>query len=205
MKALVFVDASVPAHAAFEECLRWIKPATDELFVVHCVDYMRGNAPPGLQSFLPFGLPAAEEANQTLKNNGKQIVAAYESLCKERGVWFRFFSGGQSAPHSSHRPQRHDPLQHPHTHTPSTTRTLTSKSTPHPQVQKVHLSVIASFTSKEDACQYAESKDVDMAFVGSRGLGALEYIVLGSFSSYILNHLPCSTMVVKKPVEAEGA
>ena len=43
--------------------------------------------------------------------------------------------------------------------------------------------------AKENAC--------DLILMGSRGLNALENIVLGSVSQYVLTHAPCPVMVVR--------
>ena len=37
----------------------------------------------------------------------------------------------------------------------------------------------------------------DLIVMGSRGLGAIKQLVLGSISSYVLYHAPCPVMVVK--------
>jgi nucleotide-binding universal stress UspA family protein len=47
----------------------------------------------------------------------------------------------------------------------------------------------------------AKAVGADLIVVGSRGTGTLERILLGSVSSYVVQHSPISTVVVKAPVE----
>jgi nucleotide-binding universal stress UspA family protein len=42
----------------------------------------------------------------------------------------------------------------------------------------------------------AAARGADLVVVGSRGLTALERIVLGSVSTYVLHHAPCDVLVV---------
>ncbi len=46
-------------------------------------------------------------------------------------------------------------------------------------------------------CDIAEMEKVDMLIIGSRGLGALGRLVLGSVSDYIMHHAPCPVLVMR--------
>ena len=47
----------------------------------------------------------------------------------------------------------------------------------------------------------AQSWEADCIFVGAKGLGAIERLVLGSVSSYVATHAQCSVEVVREPEE----
>ncbi len=44
---------------------------------------------------------------------------------------------------------------------------------------------------------YAEEHGMDTIVVGSRGLGAIKRMLLGSFSQYLLSHAKCDVILVK--------
>lgn len=48
----------------------------------------------------------------------------------------------------------------------------------------------------EAVCDYAGDEDVDLLVVG--GHGGRERLALGSFSSYVGHHAPCSVMIVRR-------
>jgi len=49
----------------------------------------------------------------------------------------------------------------------------------------------------EDVCAYAEEQGIDMIIVGSRGLGNVKRIFLGSVSNNIVQHAKCPVLVMK--------
>ncbi len=49
----------------------------------------------------------------------------------------------------------------------------------------------------EEIIQYAEWNNVDLIVIGSRGLGAVARVFLGSVSSRIVHHSPCSVLVLR--------
>ena len=49
----------------------------------------------------------------------------------------------------------------------------------------------------ENICEYAETNDIDMIVVGSRGLGNIKKVFLGSVSNYVVNHSNVPVLVVK--------
>lgn len=46
-------------------------------------------------------------------------------------------------------------------------------------------------------CQYAEGHDIDLIVIGSRGLGGIKKLVLGSVSQKVVEHAECAVLVVK--------
>ena len=53
--------------------------------------------------------------------------------------------------------------------------------------------------AQEDAVDFCKHNQVDTIFVGSRGLGSFQRVLLGSFSNYVVNHSSCTVVVVRKP------
>lgn len=49
----------------------------------------------------------------------------------------------------------------------------------------------------ENICEFAEKNNFDMIVVGSRGLGNVKKIILGSVSNYVVNHSKVPVLVVK--------
>ncbi|MGI8313724.1 universal stress protein [Halobacillus mangrovi] len=49
----------------------------------------------------------------------------------------------------------------------------------------------------EKVCEYAEDNDIDFIIVGSRGLGNVKRIFLGSVSNNIVQHATCPVLVIK--------
>ena len=47
------------------------------------------------------------------------------------------------------------------------------------------------------ALEFIETTKPDMAIIGSRGLGKLKRLLLGSVSRYLVENAPCPVMVVK--------
>lgn len=59
--------------------------------------------------------------------------------------------------------------------------------------------VVEDSTSPADAIvRYAEKNGVNLIVVGNKGAGAIERFLIGSVSSNVVTHSPCSVMVVKK-------
>lgn len=50
-------------------------------------------------------------------------------------------------------------------------------------------------------CHVAEEEKQDMIIIGSRGLGAIKRMLLGSVSEYVVRHAPCSVLIVRHPTE----
>lgn len=47
-------------------------------------------------------------------------------------------------------------------------------------------------------CEYAQEHDVDLIIMGSRGLGNLRQVILGSVSNYVVQKSQCSVLIVKE-------
>ncbi len=59
--------------------------------------------------------------------------------------------------------------------------------------------VVEESPSPADAIvKYAEKNDIDLIVIGSKGTGATERFLIGSVSSQVVTHSPCSVLVVKK-------
>jgi nucleotide-binding universal stress UspA family protein len=50
---------------------------------------------------------------------------------------------------------------------------------------------------RETICQVAKEVGADFLVIGSRGLGTVERLMLGSVSDYIIHHAPCAVLVVR--------
>ena len=46
-------------------------------------------------------------------------------------------------------------------------------------------------------CEFAQSEDVDLIVMGHRGISALNELLLGSISNYVLHRAPCSVLMSK--------
>ena len=55
---------------------------------------------------------------------------------------------------------------------------------------------------RTDIVAQAEKSKVDAIFLGARGLGALDRLLLGSVSTAVVSHAPCSVEVVRPSGEA---
>ena len=59
--------------------------------------------------------------------------------------------------------------------------------------------VVQESPSPADAIvEYAEKNGIDLIVIGNNGAGAVERFLIGSVSSKVVSHAPCSVMVVKK-------
>ena len=59
--------------------------------------------------------------------------------------------------------------------------------------------VVEESPSAADAIvNYAEKNGIDLIVIGNKGAGDVERFLIGSVSSKVVTHAPCSVMVVKK-------
>ncbi len=59
--------------------------------------------------------------------------------------------------------------------------------------------VVEENPSPADAIvKYAEKNGIDLIVIGNKGAGAVERFLIGSVSSKVVSHAPCSVLVVKK-------
>ena len=70
----------------------------------------------------------------------------------------------------------------------------------HAAAAKANVTVVVEESpSPADAIvQYAEKNGIDLIIIGNKGAGAIERFLIGSVSSKVVTHSPCSVMVVKK-------
>ncbi len=50
---------------------------------------------------------------------------------------------------------------------------------------------------KKEIINFAKQFELDLIVVGSNGKGLLDRMLVGSTTSYVVNHAPCNVMVVK--------
>jgi nucleotide-binding universal stress UspA family protein len=77
----------------------------------------------------------------------------------------------------------------------------------HAQLEKSHEICVAASVKCEmrleigsprtTICEIAEREAVDLLIVGSRGLGNVQRLVLGSVSDYVIHHAQCPVLVVR--------
>eukprot|EP00457_Paulinella_chromatophora_P019453 gb/GEZN01021130.1/.p1 GENE.gb/GEZN01021130.1/~~gb/GEZN01021130.1/.p1 ORF type:complete len:164 (-),score=8.31 gb/GEZN01021130.1/:109-600(-) len=58
--------------------------------------------------------------------------------------------------------------------------------------------LLNTYHPREALVKYATENEIDTMYVGSRGLGPVKGLLLGSFSHYLVSHAPCNIMVVKE-------
>ena len=63
---------------------------------------------------------------------------------------------------------------------------------------KVEVVVEESPSAADAIVKYAEKNKVDLIVIGNKGAGAFERFLIGSVSSQVVTHSPCSVLVVKK-------
>jgi len=68
------------------------------------------------------------------------------------------------------------------------------------QVREANVEVVVeeSASPADAIVAYAEKHGIDVIVIGNKGAGAVERFLIGSVSSKVVTHAPCSVMVVKK-------
>lgn len=56
---------------------------------------------------------------------------------------------------------------------------------------------ILSGSPKRKIVEFAKDHGIDLIMLGSTGVGAIEKAIIGSTTSYVVNHASCNVMVVK--------
>ncbi|MGO3114679.1 universal stress protein [Enterococcus pseudoavium] len=52
-------------------------------------------------------------------------------------------------------------------------------------------------SAKVDIVQFAEETEIDLIVMGATGKNAIERLLIGSTTSYVINYAPCNVMVVR--------
>ena len=68
--------------------------------------------------------------------------------------------------------------------------------------KNIHLIRGISTHEGEFIVHCAEKKQIDMVFMGRRGMGSIQRFFVGSTSKYVLEHCPCNVFIVKTPLPA---
>ncbi|NLW80859.1 MAG: universal stress protein [Desulfovibrionales bacterium] len=63
---------------------------------------------------------------------------------------------------------------------------------------KIKFEVEESASPADAIVKYAEKNGIDLIVIGNKGAGAIERFLIGSVSSQVVTHAPCSVLVVKK-------
>jgi nucleotide-binding universal stress UspA family protein len=66
--------------------------------------------------------------------------------------------------------------------------------------QQAHLTcqtLLKRGSVREIICDVANDEAPDILVIGSRGLGSVERLMLGSVSDYVIHHAPCPVLVVR--------
>lgn len=60
-----------------------------------------------------------------------------------------------------------------------------------------YVTVAENGNPKAEIVRYAENNDIDLIVMGATGKGAISRLLVGSTTSYVVNHAPCTVTVVK--------
>jgi len=66
-------------------------------------------------------------------------------------------------------------------------------------IEKINSIVSVSTHVGEMICEAAKKHDADIIVVGTKGLGALESLIFGSTTRYVVENATCDVLVIKKP------
>jgi nucleotide-binding universal stress UspA family protein len=58
--------------------------------------------------------------------------------------------------------------------------------------------IVTTGEARTELCRFSDEQKIDLVFVGQRGIGPMNRLLLGSFSQYMLDHAKCSVLLVKK-------
>ena len=69
----------------------------------------------------------------------------------------------------------------------------------HPELKDAVVKVIGTPAGgpREQILELAEKHNIDFIVMGSRGMGTVKRMLLGSVSNYVVNHAHCNVLVVK--------
>lgn len=73
-----------------------------------------------------------------------------------------------------------------------------TKPSSHVQVTNCTGIVISSSHIGEGICKAATDKQIDVMFMGRRGISSVKRLLIGSNSKYCVEHAHCNVLVIKK-------
>lgn len=56
---------------------------------------------------------------------------------------------------------------------------------------------ILSGSPKREIVQYAKDNDIDLIVMGATGAGAIDKLLAGSTTNYVVNHAPCAVTIIQ--------
>eukprot|EP01103_Thecamoeba_quadrilineata_P008081 TRINITY_DN17869_c0_g1_i1.p1 TRINITY_DN17869_c0_g1~~TRINITY_DN17869_c0_g1_i1.p1 ORF type:complete len:157 (-),score=21.52 TRINITY_DN17869_c0_g1_i1:70-504(-) len=57
--------------------------------------------------------------------------------------------------------------------------------------------IVPTFDPRDEICEQAKKLEADVLVVGSRGLGMLKRLIMGSVSDYCVKNSPCAVFIAK--------
>ncbi len=63
--------------------------------------------------------------------------------------------------------------------------------------ETIHTHVVVAADARDELLRQIEKREIDLLVMGTRGLGGVQKMVLGSTSESMLKMAPCPVMIVK--------
>jgi len=173
MKILLAYDGSDSSQLALQKVAEFAKKDRDEVVVVSVM-------PPVLTytfpMWSPVGEPLIDWQGATTPQQVEQAAEKRESSDKTAQ---EILTEAHSKQRSAFQKRLDEVVQE------FTTLGLKSRSE------------IRDGVARMELCEFAEAEKADLIVIGSRGHGAVKRLLLGSVSTYVVTHAPCSVLVVR--------